>query len=89
MRVEKIAKGLKGERIKRNYARKGRYIPQKLYKELKSVRKCEKCKKKFKKQLEIHHKVPVGAGGTNERSNLMVVCTKCHKKLDAEVLRGA
>lgn len=63
----------------RGYAKRGRFIPQELYVELKRVKKCEFCGLKAKR-LEIHHKVPVSEGGLNERSNLVAICKECHIK---------
>jgi predicted HNH restriction endonuclease len=60
-----------------------------LYDELKKRKKCSRCKKpRGKRFLEIHHKVPVCMGGTNERANLLAVCRKCHEILDAEELEN-
>ena len=44
--------------------------------------KCEICgiSGKYKKLL-VHHKKPVSKGGTNEWSNLQVVCNKCHSRI--------
>lgn len=32
---------------------------------------------------EVHHKIPLCDGGTNDASNLELVCTSCHRRLDA------
>lgn len=34
---------------------------------------------------EIHHIVPLKDGGTNEWSNLMSLCRKCHAEIHAEM----
>ena len=38
--------------------------------------KCEECGATI--NLELHHIVPVACGGSNEQSNLKVLCHKCH-----------
>jgi HNH endonuclease len=40
--------------------------------------KCEKCGAAY--DLQIHHRVPLAAGGTNQLSNLAVLCRVCHGK---------
>lgn len=40
--------------------------------------KCEACGSSF--SLEVHHKVPVSEGGTDDLDNLQVLCRKCHQK---------
>jgi hypothetical protein len=53
----------------------------KVRKELrKKVNCCERCRSE--KDLQVHHKIPVIAGGSHEESNLVVLCKKCHKDLD-------
>lgn len=50
---------------------------------------CESCKHPapFKRAsdnspyLEVHHKLPLGSGGTDSLANVMAVCPNCHKKL--------
>lgn len=41
---------------------------------------CQKCKTK-KGKLHVHHIVFRSSGGTNTPSNLVVLCSDCHKKL--------
>jgi len=41
--------------------------------------KCEICQ--FIGYVEIHHIVPVNAGGLDHDKNLLVVCDYCHKRL--------
>jgi 5-methylcytosine-specific restriction endonuclease McrA len=82
--VSRIIHFLKKERIVQTYSEKDRYIPQQLWKELKRIHVCQKCKKRFSETLEIHHKIPVRNGGTNTKENLMVVCKKCHAILNDE-----
>lgn len=53
---------------------------------VKQVGKCEECGKTNDqlprgKKLQIHHKIPVFAGGTNKKENLKVLCDDCHKKI--------
>ena len=43
---------------------------------------CEVCGNN--QNLEIHHKIPLCFGGSNEKENLRVLCERCHKKLDWE-----
>lgn len=31
-------------------------------------------------ELEVHHIVPVGQGGTNEKTNLLTLCSGCHSR---------
>lgn len=38
--------------------------------------KCEKCGKAGR--LEVHHKVRIADGGTDELENLQCLCRKCH-----------
>jgi 5-methylcytosine-specific restriction endonuclease McrA len=43
---------------------------------------CEICgRRQFgsKEVLEVHHKIPISEGGSDERDNLLFVCTACHK----------
>ncbi|MCJ7698536.1 MAG: HNH endonuclease [Thermoplasmata archaeon] len=42
---------------------------------------CERCRrtKEPDESLEVHHRVPLAVGGTNELSNLIVLCNKCHR----------
>jgi len=81
---------MKKDRVIQNYVEKERFIEPKLYKELKSKKKCMRCKKKFSGRIpEIHHIVPVHPKdgrkpGSNNRDNLLSVCHKCHQILDEE-----
>lgn len=85
-----IRQDLKRDKIRRHYEGKNRLIDQSVYISLKSRKRCMRCKKKFSGRIpEIHHIRPVhpldgGAPGSNERCNLMAVCARCHKILDAE-----
>ena len=44
---------------------------------------CERCgvsgEATRKGNLEVHHKIPLKDGGTNNIKNLMLLCRKCHK----------
>lgn len=42
---------------------------------------CQKCKLEDKtaKKLEIHHIKPIVFGGTDEKENLITLCSVCHK----------
>ena len=44
--------------------------------------RCRKCHKDVidNEDFEIHHCVPVGAGGENALQNLIILCVGCHKK---------
>lgn len=48
--------------------------------------KCVECGKRAKRRSEVygtfdvHHKIPISAGGSNHLSNLSTVCRACHKK---------
>jgi len=39
--------------------------------------------------LEIHHRVPVGSGGTNHPSNLITLCHRCHRAIHEMVAARA
>jgi 5-methylcytosine-specific restriction endonuclease McrA len=41
--------------------------------------KCEKCGSDY--GIQVHHKLPVHFGGTNDLSNLEALCYKCHQNL--------
>ena len=48
---------------------------------------CEEC---FKKGLlipvdEVHHIIPLSAGGTHDSNNLMSLCRSCHTKKHMEI----
>lgn len=47
--------------------------------------KCSECGSK--EDLDIHHIVDLSKGGTNEASNLKVVCKTCHDKIHGTVPR--
>lgn len=88
MGIGHILRGIKREKVIDAYSQKDRLINSKVYAELKSKRKCDKCKKPFTHgaKPEIHHKIPRSKGGSNDIKNLMAVCHHCHKVLDAEEL---
>ncbi|MBP2147259.1 5-methylcytosine-specific restriction endonuclease McrA [Methanofollis sp. W23] len=44
--------------------------------------KCNRCG--ATDALEVHHIVPVHAGGTNTKENLTTLCHKCHVMIHAE-----
>ena len=85
-----ILRDMRRDRVLANYESKDRLIDPALYKELKSRKKCDRCRKNFSGRVpEIHHKIPVhpkngSIPGTNDRNNLMSVCKKCHEILDIE-----
>jgi len=37
--------------------------------------------------LEIHHTLPLYAGGRNDMGNVELVCSSCHKKLHAQLIK--
>jgi hypothetical protein len=41
--------------------------------------KCKNCSSQD--QLHVHHIVPLSSGGTNNWSNLVTLCRKCHRRL--------
>jgi len=41
---------------------------------------CQKCGRYKKGDLHLHHKTPLGLGGTNHKDNLIPLCSKCHMK---------
>ena len=45
----------------------------------KSELKCELCG--VTKALEIHHRIPISKGGTDDKSNLQILCKNCHYSL--------
>lgn len=80
-----ILKDMRRDKILETYEFKHRLIDPKIYKELKARKKCGYCHKNFSGRIpEIHHIIPIRFNGTNDRSNLMSVCSKCHDILDAE-----
>jgi 5-methylcytosine-specific restriction protein A len=46
---------------------------------------CEECAKtgSITPAEEVHHKIPLGSGGTNDTANLMSVCRPCHSSITA------
>ena len=40
--------------------------------------RCQKCQKYSKGNLHLHHIVPLGVGGSNNRYNLIPLCSSCH-----------
>ena len=79
--VARFKRSIRRDRLTRSYARRGRYIPQSVYVEMKRIKKCEFCGSKNEgAPLEIHHKKSVCEGGSNERSNLVALCRVCHEK---------
>lgn len=39
---------------------------------------CGKCRSRS--SVQLHHEIRLGAGGSNEASNLIVLCADCHEK---------
>lgn len=71
-------------KIKHNKIMKKRLLPAHIYCEMKAKKKCDYCHKKLTKPPEIHHKIPIRAGGSNKEENLMGLCKICHERLDLE-----
>lgn len=48
---------------------------------------CEMCLEagRYVPAQEVHHKVPLGDGGTNDFRNLMALCKPCHSRITAEM----
>ena len=48
---------------------------------------CERCLQRGIQTLavEVHHILPVNQGGTNDKENLMSVCSECHKLIHIEL----
>lgn len=72
--------------IVESYANRDRLIPNALYNNIKGRKKCKVCGLRSKRRcvFEIHHVVPIFAGGKNVENNLVLVCKVCHRVLDAE-----
>jgi 5-methylcytosine-specific restriction endonuclease McrA len=45
---------------------------------------CQSCGTKDE-ELHVHHIVPLGAGGSNAKSNLITLCEQCHGKVHSGV----
>jgi 5-methylcytosine-specific restriction protein A len=47
---------------------------------------CEECKKagRLTPAEEVHHIISLSKGGTNEDSNLMSLCKRCHSSITAK-----
>jgi hypothetical protein len=45
--------------------------------------RCEECGSQ--ETMESHHKVALSKGGTNERSNVVILCKKCHCKAENRI----
>lgn len=59
-----------------------------IHTKLKKIKCCQNCHRQVERRYrEIHHKIPVSKGGTNNQNNLMMVCPTCHTKLDEEALK--
>jgi len=48
--------------------------------------RCTQCGSKD--DLEVHHRVPIAAGGTNAEDNLTTLCHTCHVAIHAEERRA-
>lgn len=46
---------------------------------------CQGCGTEDADQLHAHHIVPLGAGGSNARSNLITLCDECHGRVHGGV----
>jgi 5-methylcytosine-specific restriction endonuclease McrA len=84
MGVGTIIRNLKKDAIIQHYSEKNRLIAGNVYAKLKDKKRCDYCHKKFGREIpEIHHKISVNHGGSNDESNLMSVHHRCHKILDS------
>jgi len=81
--VGRIVREQTAQRRIQTYTNKGRFISNDIYKELKARRRCDVCGNKTKGPPEIHHKIPVRHGGSNDHENLMALCHGCHMLLDS------
>jgi 5-methylcytosine-specific restriction endonuclease McrA len=61
---------------------------KKLYKKYKGCQKCGEgvfqSVSRYDNYLEIHHKIPKSEGGTDNISNLELLCRNCHDELHGE-----
>ena len=59
------------------------WIPEAIFVKLKNKHKgCEKCGVALRwNQKHVHHIKYVSHGGTNELSNLQILCRKCHQDI--------
>ena len=72
-----------------------RAIPEKVKKRIwqEANMRCAKCEESDVDTLEIHHIKAVKSGGTDDKENLILLCSNCHSKItagdisEAEVLR--
>lgn len=48
---------------------------------------CEDClsRGRYVPATEVHHKLPLKDGGTNDESNLMSLCKSCHSRITVEM----
>lgn len=50
--------------------------------------RCKRCRNKFDAiRLSVHHIIPRDEGGSNEDSNLITLCVKCHDIIEAKEYR--
>lgn len=48
---------------------------------------CQSCKKSCLDNNEVHHIIPRSKGGTDKPDNLILLCSKCHEKIHAELVK--
>lgn len=46
--------------------------------------RCEICGKPIDISCSLHHRLPKGAEGRNEVENVLVLCSACHHRMEAE-----
>jgi 5-methylcytosine-specific restriction endonuclease McrA len=46
---------------------------------------CRKCGSSV--NLEVHHIIPLSRNGSNNRSNLMTLCSKCHARQHTHLMK--
>ena len=73
----------------RSLIKKGRFIPNNIYCELKKQKVCDHCHQSLEGEIpEIHHIIGIADGGTNLRENLMVLHKNCHAHIEKRKARG-
>ena len=66
---------LNGEEDKR-YPKNWNALRQAMFREC--GYRCQLCNKYSKGDLNLHHIVPLGYGGSNSKYNLIPICSQCH-----------
>ena len=77
-------KGLRDALIKQFHGHSWSYLREQVRK--RQDRTCQMCGEErtiTDRGLDVHHIVPVLCGGSNDRRNLMALCTSCHHKTES------